>query len=155
MEMQAEPTERGWEMVSQLRQRCRFPKELEMEVYAGVIGREGAVAFLRWCAEEKSRPVSARQVLDSWPEVAERTAAQRDDLQAATMNDLVTTLRGARGLGEGEEENLAGYIDCLPRDLRFGLVKALLTIPPVAQALSKDKYDAVVLEAIRTISTEA
>jgi len=155
MEMQAEPTERGWEMVSTLRQRCRFPRELEMEVYAGVIGREGAVAFLRWCAEEKSRPVTAREVLDSWPEVAERTAAQRDDLQAATMNDLVATLRGAKWLEEGEEKNLVGYIDCLPRDLRFGLVKALLTIPPVAQALSKDTYDAVVLDAIRAISVEA
>jgi hypothetical protein len=155
MEMQAEPSERGWEMVSLLRQRCRFPKELEMEVYAGVIGREGAVAFLRWCAEQKTRPVSAREVLDNWPEVAERVAGQRDDLQGATMNDVVTTLQGGQGLAPVQEDNLVGYIDCLPRDMRFGLVKSLLTIPQVAQALSQDKYDAVVLDAIRVISSEA
>lgn len=155
MEVQAEPTERGWEIVSILRQSCRFPRELEMEVYAGVIGREAAVAFLRWCSEERSRPVSAREVLESWPEVADRAAAQRDDLRAATMSDVVATLQGAKGLGTVEEENLVGYIDSLPRDLRFGLVKALLKIPPVALALSKDCYDSVVLDAIRAISAEA
>ncbi len=155
MEMQAEPTERGWEMVSTLRQLCRFPRELEMEFYAGIIGREGAVAFLSWRAEQKGRPVTAREVLDSWPEVAERVAHQRDDLQAATMNDVVTTLQGAQRLAAGEEENLVGYIDSLPRDMRFGLVKALLKIPPVAQVLAQDKYDAVVLDAIRVISAEA
>ena len=155
MELQAEPTERGWEMVSLLRQRCRFPRELEMEVYAGIIGQEGAVAFLHWCSEQRSRPVTAREVLDNWPEVADRVAGQRDDLQAATMNDVVTTLRGAQGLEPAEEENLAGYIDSLPRDMRFGLVKALLKIPHVAQALAQDKYDSVVLDAIRAISAEA
>ena len=39
--------------------------------------------------------------------------------------------------------------------MRFGLVKALLKIPHVAQALAQDKYDAVVLDAIRAISAEA
>lgn len=155
MEMEAEPTERGWEMVSVLRQRCRFPRELEMEVYAGVIGREAAVSFLRWQADRRGRPVTAAEVLDSWPEVSARAAAQRDDLQAATMNDLVTHLQGAKSLASQQEENLVGYIDSLPRDMRFGLVKALLKIPPVAQALAQDKYDAVVLEAIRLISDEA
>ena len=155
MEMLAEPTERGWEMVSLLRQRCRFPRELEMEVYAGIIGQEGAVAFLRWCSEQKNRPVPAGEVLDNWPEVAERVAAQRDDLQAVTMNDMVTILQGEKGLEPAQEENLVGYIDCLPRDMRFGLVKALLKIPHVAQTLSKDTYDAVVLDAIKAISAEA
>jgi hypothetical protein len=155
MEMQAEPTERGWEMVSQLRRRCRFPKELEMEVYAGVIGREGAVAFLHWCTEQKTRPVTARELLDNWPEVADRVTRQRDDLQAVTMNDLVAVLQGGEALGPDREEHLVRYIDCLPRDMRFGLVKALLKIPRVAQALSQDKYDAVVFDAIKTISSEA
>ena len=154
MEMQAEPTERGWEMVSQLRQRCRFPRELEMEVYAGIIGREGAVAFLQWCGEQKGRPVTAREVLDGWPEVAERVSRQRDDLQAMTMNDVVTTLK-TEGMLPAWEENLVAYIGSLPRDIRFGLVKALLKIPPVAQALAQDKHDAVILDAIREISSEA
>jgi len=38
MEMDAEPTERGWEMVSILRQNCHFPRDLEIEIYAGIIG---------------------------------------------------------------------------------------------------------------------
>ena len=32
MELQVEPSERGWEMVSVLKKCCRFPPELEMEV---------------------------------------------------------------------------------------------------------------------------
>jgi hypothetical protein len=154
LDMEVEPTERGWEMVSVLRRHCRFPRDLEMEAYAGIVGREAAVAFLRWQADRRERPVTAEEVLDRWPDVAERAAKQRDDLQAATLNDLVATLQGGAGLGAEQEEHLVAYIDCLPRDMRFGLVKALLKIPPVAQALSQDKYDAVVLEAIRTISAE-
>lgn len=155
MDMQVEPTERAWEMVSILRRNCRFPQELEMEVYAGIIGKEAAITFMRWLHDQRSRPVTAGEVLDSWPEVAERAASQRDDLQAATFADLVATLQGITALSGQQEENLVAYIDCLPRDMRFGLVKSLVKIPPVALAISKDKYDAVVLEAIRAISAEA
>lgn len=155
MEMEAEPTERGWEMVSTLRRRCRFPRDLEMEVYGGIVGQTAAVTFMRWLAEKRDRPVSAEDVLDHWGEVAERVAVQRDDAQAVTMNDLVATLKGAPALNACREENLVRYVDILPRDMRFGLVKALLKIPPVAQALSQDKYDGVVYDAIRQISGEA
>jgi hypothetical protein len=155
LDMEVEPTERGWEMVSVLRRQCRFPADLEMEVYAGIVGREAAVAFLRWCADERLRPVSAQEVLDRWPEVAERTAGQRDDLQAATMNDLVATLQRSAALPAPQEEHLVAYIACLPRDLRFGCVKALLKIPHVALGLSRDRYDSIILDAIRAISSEA
>ncbi len=155
LDMEVEPTERGWEMVSTLRERCRFPRDLEMEVYAGIVGREAAVAFLAWNADQRTRPVGAMEVLDNWPDVAEQAAAQRDDLQAVTMNELVALLQGANELQNVQEENLVAYIDCLPRDMRFGMVKSLLKIPPLAQALSQDKYDRVILEAIKAISSEA
>ncbi len=155
MEMQAEPTERGWEMVSRLRERCRFPKELEMEVYAGVVGQEAAIAFLRWCADHRGRPVSALELLDNWPKVATNVQCQRDDLQAVTMNELIELLRDRLPLDPPREENLVAYIDILPRDLRFGLVKSLLKIPTVALLLSQDRYDGVVLDAIRQISDGA
>ena len=47
------------------------------------------------------------------------------------------------------------YIAVLARDLRFGFVKSLLKIPTVALAISQDKYDAVVFDAMRAISSEA
>lgn len=155
LDMQMEPSERAWEMVSTLRKSCRFPAELEMEIYAGIVGQEAAVIFLRWCAEQQGRPVTARELLDRWPEVTERTAAQRDDQQAATLSDLVTTLQLEPRLSSEQERNLVGYIGVLPRDLRFGLVKSLLQIPQVAAAISKDEYDAVVFDAIAEISREA
>jgi hypothetical protein len=43
----------------------------------------------------------------------------------------------------------------LPRDSRFGLVKALVRIPQVAVALCKDDHDAIILDAIAAISREA
>lgn len=155
MDLQVEPTERAWEMVSILRQKCRFPADLEMEVYAGIVGEEAAVTFLRWCADQSGRPLTAGEILDRWPEVAERAAAQRDDRQAVTLGDVVTTLQAEPELPVSREENLVAYLGVLPRDLRFGLVKTLLRIPTVAAALSQDKYDAVVLDAIAEISREA
>lgn len=155
MDLAVEPTERAWEMISILRQKCRFPQELEMEVYAGIIGKEAAIMFLRWCHEQSGRPVTAREILEQWPEVAERARFQRDDRQAATVSDLVATLQATPDLAAESEGNLVAYIDVLPRDLRFGFVKSLLTMPAIALALSQDKYDAVVLDAIRQISSEA
>ena len=155
LEIEAEPTERGWEMVSKLRQQCRFPRDLEMEVYAGVIGQAAAVAFLRWCADQRNRPVSALEVLDEWEQVVDRVAAQRDDAQAATMNEIISLLGTSATIGSDREENLVRYVDVLPRDMRFGMVKALLRIPHVAAVLSQDKYDAVIFDVISKISAEA
>lgn len=155
LDMQMEPTERAWEMVSTLRRSCRFPADLEMEVYAGIVGQEAAVSFLRWCREQSERPLTARQVLDDWEQVAERAAVQRDDLQAVTFNDVITTLQVDPGLTAAQEAGLIGYIAVLPRDLRFGLVKALLKIPAVAAVLCQDEHDAVILEVIEAISREA
>lgn len=155
IDMQMEPTERAWEMVSTLRRCCRFRDDLEMEIYAGIVGQEAAVSFLRWSREQKERPVTARQILDHWNDVAQQVQDQRDDLQAATLNDLVTTLELDASMSLPQEQNLVAYIDALPRDLKFGLVKALLKNPPVAKSLCKDDYDAVILETIENISREA
>jgi MoxR-like ATPase len=155
MDLQVEPTERAWEMVSTLRRNCRLPRDLEMEVYAGIVGKEAAVAFLAWCENLKGRPLTALQVLEEWETVVERAASQRDDLQAATMSDLVTVIQGMEAIPWEQQDNLVAYVDCLPRDLRFGFVKSLLKIPVAAAAISQDKYDAVILDAIRAISEEA
>ena len=155
MDLQVEPSERGWEMVSILRKNCRFPADLEMEVYAGIVGKEAAIMFLRWLADRKGRPLTAAEVLNDWPEVIDRAAAQRDDVQAATINDLTATLQASPLLSGEQEENLVSYISVLPRDLCFGLVKTLLRIPEVALALVQDKYDGVVFDAVQAISREA
>ncbi|MBC7961997.1 MAG: hypothetical protein H7Y05_03520, partial [Steroidobacteraceae bacterium] len=154
MDLQVEPTERGWEMVSILRKNCRFPGDLEMEVYAGIVGNEAAIMFMRWLADHKGRPLTAAEVLNSWPEVAERAAGQRDDVQAATVNDLTATLQASPTLEPEQESSLVAYIALLPRDLRFGFVKTLLKIPEVALAIAQDKYDSVIFDAIRTITKD-
>jgi len=153
-DLQIEPSERAWEMVSTLRQQCRFPRELEMEVYSGIIGREAAVCFLQWCAEQRQRPLTAREILNRWAEVKEQATAQRDDIQAATMSDLVALLNNAANLSERQQDHLVAYINVLPRDMRFGLVKSLLRNPVLAEILCQNKYDASILEMIRKISQD-
>jgi hypothetical protein len=155
MDLQVEPTERGWEMVSILRKSCRFPGDLEMEVYAGIIGKEAAVTFMRWLADRKGRPLTATEILNDWTTVAEKAEKQRDDIQAATINDLTATLETTPLLTPEQEANLVFYIAVLPRDLRFGFVKSLLKIPEIALGIAQDKYDSVVFEAIQGISREA
>lgn len=155
MELQVEPTERGWEMVSTLRKHCRFPSDLEMEVYAGIIGKEAAITFMRWLADSKGRPLSAAEILNDWPRVAGQAEGQRDDVQAATVNDLTATLQISPQLEPEQEAHLVAYIAVLPRDLRFGFVKSLLKIPEVALVLAQDRYDSVVFDAIQAISSEA
>lgn len=155
MDLQVEPTERGWEMVSTVRKSCRLPRELEMEVYAGIIGKEAAITFMRWLSDRQGRPLTAQQVLNDWSAVADQARGQRDDQQAATINDLTATLKASPVLEAEQEENLVAYISVLPRDLCFGFVKTLLKIPEVALALVQDKYDSVVFDAVQAIRKEA
>jgi hypothetical protein len=155
MDLQVEPSERGWEMVSILRKNCRFPADLEMEVYAGIVGKEAAIMFMRWLSDHKGRPLSAAEILNDWPEVAQRARSQRDDVQAATINDLIATLQASPALSQTQEEHLVAYIAELPRDLCFGLVKSLLRIPEVALLLVQDKHDGVIYDAMENISREA
>jgi len=155
MDLQVEPSERAWEMVSVLRQKCRFPADLEMEVYAGIVGEAAAVTFLRWCAEQKGRPLSAEQVLDHWEDIAAQAARQRDDAQAVTLHEVITLLKAEPELSEAREANLIAYLGVLPRDMRFALVKGLLRIPKVANRLCDDKHDGAVLEVIAEISRAA
>lgn len=154
-DMQVEPSERAWEMVSTLRRNCRFPQELEMEVYSGVIGREAAVVFLQWCSEQRQRPLTAEDILKNWEQIEPQAQEQRDDIQAATISDLTSFLQEAPALDSQEQDNLIAYIDVLPRDMRFGVVKTLLRIPAVAAILCQDKYDRSILETIRIISQDA
>lgn len=155
MDLQVEPTERAWEMISTLRKSCRFPHDLEMEIYSGIVGNEAAIMFMRWLADNRHRPLTAAEILNGWDRVAAQAAAQRDDIQAATITDLSATLQASPTLETEQEEHLVAYIACLPRDLRFGFVKSLLRIPTVALAISQDRYDAIVFDAIRAISDEA
>jgi hypothetical protein len=155
MEMHVEPSERGWEMVSVLKKCCKFPTELEMEVYAGIVGKEAAIMFMRWLSDRKGRPLTAAEVLNDWSQVADRAKAQRDDVQAATINDLGATLQASPELTEEQEENLVAYIALLPRDLCFGFVKTLLKIPEVALVLVKDRHDSVIFDAMQAITREA
>jgi hypothetical protein len=155
MDLQVEPSERGWEMVSILKKSCQFLPELEMEVYAGIVGKEAAIMLMRWLSDRKGRPLTAAEVLNDWPLVADQAKAQRDDVQAATINDLSATLQASPGLGAEQEENLVAYISVLPRDLCFGFVKTLLKIPEVALALVKDRYDSVIFDAMQAITREA
>ncbi len=153
-DLQIEPSERSWEMISTLRRCCKFPADLEMEVYSGIIGREAAVSFLQWSSEQRDRPLQADEILTNWSNVAAQASKQRDDIQAATINDLITTLQQNSELEPISQDNLVAYIDILPRDMRFGLVKALLRIPTVANILCQDKYDDVILDTITHISQD-
>ncbi len=153
-DLQIEPSERAWEMVSILKQKCCLPAELEMEVYSGVIGREAAVSFSSWCAEQRQRPLSAEQILNNWEQIAEQAADQRDDIQATSMSELSTLLDSEIRLDRSQQDNLVAYIEILPRDMRFGFVKTLLQIPTVAAILSQDCYDHAILDVISKISEE-
>lgn len=155
MNLQVEPSERAWEMISILRKTCHFPGDLATEVYAGVVGNEAAIMFMRWLTDHHNRPLTATEILNSFDEFRERALKQRDDLQASTISDLVATVDTLSVMEPLQEENLVAYSAALPRDLRFALVKSLLKIPLAAAILSQDKHDTFVMDAISTISSEA
>lgn len=154
MQIDAEPTERGWEMVSILKKSCRFSNNLAIEVFAGIVGKESAIAFMKWLSDEKGRALTAEEVLTDFEKIRDRAENQREDMHSATMNEIISYL-AVEELTDVREQNLVKYCSVLNRDLKFAFVKSLVKMPKVAEGICKDVYDNIIFEAISRISSEA
>lgn len=150
-----EPSERSWEMISILRRHCRFPRDLEMELYAGILGEETAVVFSRWLSDRDARFIDGGAILSRWPEVRAQVLAQRPDQMAATMHDLSGRLGRSGEIGEEELENLIDYLFDLSAELQFAQTKELARIPQVAARLCESSRSDAIIELIRKITHAA
>ena len=150
MDLQVEPTERGWEMVSILRKNCRFPGDLEMEVYAGIVGKEAAIMFMRWLADRKGRPLTAAEVLNDWRQVcrAGSSPARRRPGRHGQRPDRHTAGRLPH-LNRSRKQIWWPTSPCCRVTCASASSSPCSRFPEVALLLAQDKHDGVILDAIQ------
>lgn len=112
----------GWENVSIVRASGILFPEIENEVYSGLIGSEGAVAFRKFLDSNYARPVTGREVLTNYESVHERVVAQRSDENYSTIIDLIAMLQDLKKLSKKQTENICGFIQDLPDDSKASLI---------------------------------
>lgn len=142
------PSPRSWEMLSRILQ--GLEEDLWFECAMGLVGREAAVAFLESLKRDIENPVKAEEILAGYTKVKPRVKKYsggkkaRLDLLRITGDELLRILSKegrAASLKEVEKSNVASFLDDLPVDLAFALVKELAKIPEINEFLLKlDKF---------------
>jgi alkaline phosphatase D len=132
------PSPRSWEMLSRVLD--GLEDGLWFECAMGLVGREAAVAFLESLKRDLEKSVPAEAILADYPKVREKIRKfcqgkkARLDLLRITGDELLRIL-GKDGKGSAledkEKENLASFLNDLPLDHAFALVKQLAKIPEV------------------------
>ncbi|PIQ87522.1 MAG: hypothetical protein COV74_00175 [Candidatus Omnitrophica bacterium CG11_big_fil_rev_8_21_14_0_20_45_26] len=142
------PSPRSWEMLSRVLE--GLEDELWFECAMGLVGREAAVAFLESLKRESETPVRAEAVLSGYPKVKAKVRKYsqgkkvRLDLLRITGDELLRILAKegkAKEMSESEKKHLAAFLDDLPVDLAFALVKELAKIPEINKfLLTQEKF---------------
>ncbi len=136
------PSPRSWEMLSRMLEGLR--EELWFECAMGLVGREAAVAFLESLKRDIETPVKADEILANYskvrPRVRKYSAGKkaRLDLLRITGDELLRIFSKddrAENFTASEKSNLARFLDDLPVDHAFALVKELAKIPQINEFL--------------------
>jgi hypothetical protein len=111
---------------------------LWLQCAMGLVGKEAAIAFLESLKKDQELPVKAEEILADYGKVKARVKKYssgkkaRLDLLRITGDELlrIVSKEGrAKNLSEKEKTNLADFLDDLPVDFAFALVKELVKIP--------------------------
>ncbi len=150
------PSPRSWEMLSRMLE--GLPDELWFECSMGLVGREAAIVFLESLRRDMVNPVKAEEILSDYQKVMDqvkkfsRGKKARLDLLRITGDELLRVIRKegkAALLKETEKANLGAFLDDLPLDLAFALVKELAKIPEVNEfLLTLDKFTEKIAQAV-------
>jgi alkaline phosphatase D len=140
------PSPRSWEMLS--RMLIGLEDRLWLQCGMGLVGKEAAIAFIESLKKDHEIPIKAEDVLSDYPEVKSRVKKYsagkkaRLDLLRITGDELLRILSKegkAKSLSHEEKTNLIEFLDELPVDLAFALVKELVKIPEINAFLHRQE----------------
>lgn len=123
---------------------------LWLQCSMGLVGKEAAIAFIESLKKDQEIPIKAEEILSDYAKVKARVKKYssgkkaRLDLLRITGDEFLRILAKegkAKALSAKEKTNLVDFLDELPVDLAFALVKELVKIPEVNTLLhSQEKF---------------
>lgn len=105
-ELKVKPTQDQYAMLSVLWKSGVIMKEVEQEVFSGLLGPEAAVAFRKYLDNKFDRPVSGKDVLSNYSKVQAKLKKQPNPETYSTLTDLVAELEVLKKLSKQEVENI-------------------------------------------------
>jgi hypothetical protein len=125
VEFEQQPTPDGYTMCGLLRMANAIPKDLETEIYAGLIGREAAIAKIKFEDESYKKPVSGKDVLDNFDKVEKRLMKQKNDEWFVTLTELSAEIFAKDEPTDTRLENLVKFIIKAPPEIRATVMSKL------------------------------
>lgn len=140
------PSPRSWEMLSRILN--GLEDRLWLQCAMGLVGKEAGIAFIESLKKDQEVPIKAEEILSDYEKVKSRVKKYssgkkaRLDLLRITGDEFLRILAKegkAKALSAQEKTNLVDFLDDLPVDLAFALVKELVKIPEVNTLLHQQE----------------
>lgn len=122
------PTPDQYRMLNDLMAQKSIPKELEIEVFIGLIGKEPAITLRRWLDSNFDRPAAGEDVFNHYSQdkkLQEKVKKQRSDEMWSTVSELVAVLENNKKPTKGQIANLIKFIKDVSAESQATLVKKL------------------------------
>ncbi|MFH0984872.1 MAG: MoxR family ATPase [Candidatus Omnitrophota bacterium] len=153
------PSPRSWEMLSRMLN--GLEDRLWLQCAMGLVGKEAAIAFIESLKKDQEVPIKAEEILSDYGKVKARVKKHssgkkaRLDLLRITGDEILRILakeEKTKALSNQQKSNLVDFLDDLPVDLAFALVKELVKIPEVSAFLRKEeKFTEKLAQAARAV----
>lgn len=143
IKLDVKPTPDSYRMLDMLLKAGVVSKENQMEIFKGLLGNEGSVAFCKWMDKNYKRPVSGTEVLTHYEQVKEKVIKQEIPETTQTVTDLIALLKNKKTMTDIETKNLSGFFLDIKKESRAALIQ-LLPIP-VKEILIRDPKIAKIL----------
>jgi hypothetical protein len=119
------PSPRSWHKLSDLMNAGAIPPASQSEVITGLIGDKPAIAFIRFLDKSYKKPVSGKEVLESFPKFKEKVKVQRNDENFVTISELVGLLGDGAKLKKDQLVNVTDFALSLKQEEKMALLKKL------------------------------
>jgi MoxR-like ATPase len=129
--IEVKPSRRSWEFVDRL-VKADTPMNLLQELCYGIVGQAATIAFIE-SFKNPDKPISGEDVIKSYPKVRSRMQKYSDvkdggriDLIKHTGEALLKLIQERKeDLTKKEQTNICAFLDDVPTDVSFELVRKL------------------------------
>lgn len=119
------PSPRSWHKVSDLMNAAAVPTTSQSEVIGGLVGDKAAVSFIRFMDKSYKKPVSGKEVLDTFSKFKEKVKAQRNDETFVTITELVGLLGDGTKLKKDQLANVTDFALSIRQEEKMAFLKKL------------------------------
>jgi hypothetical protein len=104
-----------------------LPEKYWAEVFGGMVGIEVAVPLQEYYKNNRTKPLSGEEVLDSYTsikgKVKEFESKQREDLITTSTQNFLSVFTKSGEITPAQVANIKAYMLEIPKDMAFGLIK--------------------------------